>query len=164
MKIGVISVPHSGTHFMHWHLLADVDHYVSHCFPATREHWRSEAARCDLVIVPLRHPLAIAKSWKNRQRRLAEELPAYLDELQRFIDSAPVSLLTIDQPRVRDSQLERINRWLYRHGGAPLDAEGWPVVRQPDAYQWPGLSLTPAERAEIPFTDPFRRFYDPWTS
>lgn len=73
------------------------------------------------IIIPLRHPLLVAVSWKVRQKPI-EVLVSLWGFLIGFIDPHSPLYLCIDKSN-RDSQLDNINDVL----GLNLDTS-WPVV------------------------------------
>lgn len=133
----IASVHHTGTNFVWQHLLngmTEVGMNYSHyaippvCIGFVRihcdllqhdylEYWLKHA----LCIVPLRHPLTVAVSWKARDKDLSE-LPGQWQILKNEVDPHDPMYLPIDSPD-RMNWLDRISRNM----GQELQTD-WPVV------------------------------------
>ena len=156
--IAILSIPHSGTHFLAHYLLASEDPFYSHVWPHRVDDydgWLYHASRCEHVVVPLRHPHAIATSWKRRGKDLGE-LERYFGVMEKVVDLLLEPLyLPIDAPRYRNGQLQKLSDALGRQ--RPLWTD-WPIVRE--AKDYPPAELTDDERDAIPVRTPFTQFYD----
>ena len=73
------------------------------------------------AIVPLRHPLSCAKSWKSRRRPISEMMK-YWENLIQNMDPYDPYYLPIDQDD-RDEYLARINKSL----GTDFKTD-WPII------------------------------------
>lgn len=128
--IVVPTIPHTGTHFMRYHLLVDHHNLVEHIWPKQVDLWWP-MFKNNPILVPLRDPWQVAMSWKKRAHLPGalqlEELPIWWRLLIDVIDPLRPYYLPIDQPMVRDRCLERINSQL----GLNL-ATDWPVIRETD--------------------------------
>lgn len=156
MTIAVLSIPHSGTHFAKSLFNPE---YLSHVFPDTVDEWIKGAREQDMVIVPLRHPFAILKSWKNiRPGRIQAEMAHYFELLERVVDRELACgvpfYLPVDLPGERDDCLEAIN--IYAGREYKTD---WQPVRQAHPYELPGQLLKVKDLELLPITVPFTRFY-----
>lgn len=137
----VLSIPHTGTHFVRDHLLADYECEALHIWPDQREIWFERMLTVDKVIVPIRHPIEVAKSWKRRGKN-PQELPTWWRLLTGVVDPAKPRYLALDQPGVRNWQLADINL------NFDLDLKtDWPVVREVDGHHVEDVELTPKEMA-----------------
>ena len=166
--IVVASVHHTGTNFVWQHLLAgvpevgmDYGRYSTyqppkngfvriHCDRAQHEYLQWWLNRC-VCIVPLRHPISVAESWKARGKDLSE-LAGQWQILKNEVDPHDPMYLPVDSP-------ERMN-WLdtiSRHVNQELQT-GWPVVMSCHK----SAQLTDDERASVLETMAdgfFNRFY-----
>ena len=165
--IYVLTIPSTGTHFVRDHLLqGQTDVYCRHIWPDNPEEWAKPIVeKSDRIIVPLRHPYEVAKSWARRPDRglpLAD-LRLWWRTLVHQVDPLRPHYLPLDT-RERDFYLQDINRDL----GLRLKTD-WPIVREADgtdgsAYddvllEGPDLVLACdiiADRELLPF---FARFW-----
>ncbi len=155
----VPTIPHTGTHFIRDHLLAKQEHYVQHLWPKSRSILGQMAA-VHQTIVPLRHPILVARSWKSRQKNI-HELPDYWYALIQYIDPHRPSYLPLDSPH-RDTWLKRLNNDL----GTQL-ATDWPSMVDADSDKIARLPLTDAETDDVvemmvAMADFFNRWYENW--
>ena len=151
------SVWHTGTHFMVDQVVPDFtphhfDHRTwiagspvgdiqvrCHCEPAyenSLKRWGKEA-QC---LVPIRHPMSVAESWKargkvNRFSELAEQWML----LKKYISPHNPLYLPVDSPD-RESWLEKIRIFL----DSDIQTD-WPVVMSSNK----SATLTEAERATV---------------
>ena len=150
----IASVHHTGTNFVWQHLLngmtevgMNYSHYVIppaylcfvriHCDLLQHkylEYWMKRA-HC---IVPMRHPLSVAASWKARDKDLSE-LPGQWQILKNEVALYDPMYLPIDSPD-RNNWLHAISR--------KIDQEiqtDWPVVMSCNK----SAELTEAEREAV---------------
>ena len=96
--IVVTSVPHSGTHFVAHHLLEELPNkrslgyfsppapttgkYVCHTYDESMQDLTNALDNGNPCIVPIRHPLKVAVSWKRRGKDPNDAIPFW----QRLID------------------------------------------------------------------------------
>ena len=110
----VASVHHSGTHFMNDEIFSQFDarsldhrNLIAgppaenikiriHCEPETVDRLGGWCSRYE-VVVPLRHPLAVATSWKARGKDL-ERLVCQWNILKNIVDEHDPMYLPIDSP------------------------------------------------------------------
>ncbi len=167
MKMLLISVPHSGTHFVRYHLLKGFGStlHAEHIWPG-REHDLATMARKRPTIIPLRHPVSVAQSWKDRgnQAKKLGELRDFWARLIEYIDPHNPNYLPLDSP-ARAMYLDDFNN---RHGyGLTTD---WPIVRHPDGSDsCPDYKREPLTKGEMnvalkvfmEFSQFFSRWYNP---
>jgi hypothetical protein len=131
--IVVPSVPHSGTHFLKDHLLHGLETWVRHPYPVEQPKIIELLDAGNPAIVPWRDPDAVRASWlrrgKDPNNYAGWSLTRWYEEqaklLRPYIDIGDIAILNIDNPEVRDDQLERINYQL----GLELKTD-WPVIRR----------------------------------
>ena len=156
MLIALLSIPHTGTHFVRDRLLrpAGIDYIDRHIWPdpgryESLRHRVEEYKRAGAIITPIRHPLAVAKSWKRRGRPI-NELAQWWRQLVKQIDPLGPYYLPLDS-KLRDAALDKINRDLALN----LDPLDWPVLRDP-TREYPPADLTDQERSLV-----LSEHYDP---
>lgn len=160
----VPSVPHTGTHFVRDHLLAGcpVPVKCEHIYPNSRVDLERIAGQAGVTtIVPLRHPMAVALSWKQRGKELAL-LPDYWRRLVTHIDRHEPCYLPVDHP-CRDAFLDRLNARLRARHDFEVQAGDWPVLRDdtPKAVAWLDLGELSTTADLMRELDRFfMRFYD----
>lgn len=177
MECGILiiaSVPHTGSHFLidliGYEVMrdkADIRHEVErnqrvyrfhHVYDGESMEWLLKYGNIAPVISPLRHPMSVAQSWKNRGKPIDKhEVHAPMVRLfQNLIDlSKKVNMrfLPLDSPD-RDQYLRRISdvarrnfktQWAY-YGPGPVN---------------PTVPLTQSDRDAVDnlMTDPFFRLY-----
>lgn len=138
MMIVVAGVHHTGNNFVWQHLLKGMTQVGMNYDPSGRKRPPENGfvrIHCDLsqhnylewwisrylCIVPLRHPLTVARSWKARDKDLSL-LPVQWQILKKEVDPHEPMYLPLDSP-------DRMN-WLdtiSRNMGQELQT-GWPVV------------------------------------
>jgi hypothetical protein len=129
MKVVVPSVMHSGTHVLRYKILRAFfkDNEDTCLFNANSKHemvgfhvdelYRFIEDMDSQVIVPMRHPRRIAKSWKSRERipartpYCAENLYSQLEQLQDLDKYNPM-YVHIDMPEIRDKQVQELGALL----------------------------------------------------
>lgn len=141
-EILITSIPHTGTHFCRDHLLAGRSFHITHFIwefeqPAHTEKICAWMAMLP-TIIPMRHPLAVAVSWKRRMRPL-EQLPLAFQTLELRLDPLKPLYLPLDTPK-REAFLDEIEKAI---GGDPLPRD-WPVIRGNEEKLGPA-ELTDAE-------------------
>lgn len=163
----VPTIPYTGTHFMRDHLLAGLETDVRHIWDNRMEKWAERIAAGHPIIVPLRHPINVAMSWKRREhlggsRLRVMNLPDWWRRLSGMIDPARPYYLPLDLPHRREACLDNINKNL----GLEL-ATDWPVIREKFSGDYGSGCLDP-EEIEVAVTqvyqelEPFfSRWYDP---
>ena len=128
--IVVPTVPHTGTHFMRDHLLAELDCYVRHVHPSDEPKLLELLEAGNPCIVPVRDRWSVLESWirhdKDPRAFCGLSLPEWFEALDALIWPYSPLLLAIDNPEIRDEQLAMINNTL----GTVLTTD-WPIVRQP---------------------------------
>lgn len=129
--IVVPTVPHTGTHFMRDHLLADVECYVRHPHPLDEPKLRELLEAGNPCLVPMRDRWEVTVSWirhdKNPGNYLGWSLPEWFEQLDALIWPYSPLILHIDDLAARDHELAIINNTL----GLELETD-WPIIRQPD--------------------------------
>ena len=166
----IASVPHSGSHFLidliDYTVLPDesmLSHAVErnqrfyrfhHVYGGESMEWLLKYGKLAPVISPLRHPMAVAQSWKNRGKPIAEHavhapMVRLFHNLIELSKRVRMYFLPLDHPE-RERYLRRIaevagrnfkTQWSY-YGPGPVNPE---------------IALTQADRdavAEL-MTDPF---------
>lgn len=166
----IASVPHTGSHFLidliDYAILrdeADIKHALErnhkvyrfhHVYGGESMEWLLKYGSMAPVISPLRHPMDVAQSWKNRGKPIIEhkvhapmiELFHSLIELSKRI---PMHFLPLDHPN-REQYLKRISAVAGRTFKTRWDRFG-PVPKNPHK------ELTEAEIEAVSdlMTDPF---------
>lgn len=158
-----LTIPRTGTHFLTT-LLEDYEAKVVHIWPKEVDTWSQLLHAGDPIIVPLRHPLEVAKSWKRREIGPGDtlkvlDLPQWWRLLIGVVDPAHPYYLPLDVPD-RDNYLARICLL------ADVDLEtDWPVLREDGAPPAdPAVELTMEEWSSVTETIRdhlafFQRFY-----
>ena len=128
--IVVPTVPHTGTHFMRDHLLAELECHVGHPYPADQEKFYELLEAGHPCIVPTRRPWDVLESWirhgKDPRDFGGYSLPEWYDVQAGLVMDYDPLYLAIDDIVMRDEQLAMINNTL----GTVLTTD-WPIVRQP---------------------------------
>jgi hypothetical protein len=140
-----LTIPGTGTHFLR-ELLKDEESNVVHIWPNEVEVWSQALHEHDpSIIVPLRHPMEVAKSWKRRPGRGLEldKLPYWWQYMIGLVDPAKPWYLPLDVPD-RDGYLDQINFDL----GLSLKTD-WAVKREELASIPVDSKLTPVERRRV---------------
>jgi len=155
----VPTIPHTGTHFIRDHLLAGQEHYVQHLWPKSRVQL-SQMATTYRTIVPLRHPILVARSWKSRDKDI-RELPDYWYALIQYIDPHEPQYLPLDSPN-RDGELACLNLRF----GTSFKTD-WPVMADDDSAKLARVPLTDSETEDVvemmvAMADFFNRWYKDW--
>ena len=137
----ILGVPHTGNHFM---LALLPGAKQEHCWPnpTPAGMWRHLLYAAEAVVCPMRHPLAVAKSWKKRGKAITD-LDDYWREQVEVIDREHPHYITLDRPEIRDDQVQAINEDL----GLELNAGDWPVLR--DRVIHNATELTEDERGYV---------------
>ena len=120
LVLRVLSVPHSGTRFLHtvlqsagyreqWYKTAKPGDFVFAHFYGERDY---NPVIYELhqypTLIPLRRFSEVAASWERRGKRLAHLRESW-DEMQDFIQAHPdVYLLHVDDPTKRDREIQAI--------------------------------------------------------
>lgn len=157
--IVVPTIPHTGTHFIRDHLLSAHEHHVEHLWPLSRVTL-AELAANHRTIVPLRHPMLVARTWKSQNKDI-KELPDWWYALIQYIDPHEPAYLPLDSPQ-RDGFLQDLNRQL-----DTMLSTDWPVLPRYEGGLRPRVPLTDAETEDVvemmvgmaPF---FNRWYEDW--
>ncbi len=155
MMVVIASVHHTGTNFVWQHLLNGMTQVGMNYDPSGRNRPPKNAfvrIHCDFgqyqylewwcrqfpVIVPMRHPLTVAESWKARDKDLSP-LPAQWNILKNEVHQYNPLYLPIDHPD-REAWLDAIRRKL----GIQIQTD-WPVVMSCNK----SAELTDEERADV---------------
>ncbi len=139
----ILGVPHTGNHFM-LALLPGAKQQHPWPNPTKSGEWLGLLDEAAAVICPMRHPLLVAKSWKQRGKDITDELEQFWRAQVDVIDRCgKVHYLCLDLPDVRGWQLELINSDL----DLELDPGDWPVLR--DHRILPPTELTQGEREYV---------------
>jgi len=137
--IVVPAVPHVGAHFMR-QLLVGTGHqiHLEHPYPgAATERIRDHLLAGHPCIMPLRHPIRVAHSWKRYGKDLEDYAGASFAQwwgVMGLVMPFDPYYLALDAPLVRDQQLANINNNL----GLEL-ATDWTPVRQEGAENLPDV-------------------------
>jgi hypothetical protein len=143
----IASVPHSGSRFLQrllgWKFL--------HVYDGES---LDEITQHELIAVPLRHPIAVAESWKRRGKPIAEH-PKHEPMVRMFrnlierVDPLGPIYLPLDNGHREAALLE-----LGLRTGRLLATDWRPVT---DDIEFPAVSLTEHERAAVTelMADPF---------
>lgn len=119
MIICVPTVQHTGSFFVTRHLLDGypeqpirTDNYASgvyfdHVNPEKRVFWQPLLDCANAIIVPLRHPVIVAESWRRKGKPL-DDMYAQWDMLIDFVDPYQPAYLPLDVD-IRDAHLGAIN-------------------------------------------------------
>jgi hypothetical protein len=129
IRVVVPSVMHSGTHVLRYKILrAFFKDNEDTClfnantknelvwFHVDQEH-RHVECQDSIVVIPMRHPRRIAKSWKSRERTPArrpyneENLYSQLSQ-QMDLDKYNPLYVHIDMPEIRDKQVQELSELL----------------------------------------------------
>lgn len=125
----VATVHHTGTHFIEEDILSDFDarslNYCGkiagpsgknikiriHLEPANTENLTEWCSQCE-VVVPMRHPISVAESWKARPKKMTqmtqEDLIIQWNILKSVVDPHHPIYLPLDVPD-RDNWLQALN-------------------------------------------------------
>ncbi len=164
----VTSIPRSGTNFTRYHLL-EGEKVLSMHFWAGYLQECLDLTKSRPTIIPLRHPLKVAGSWKNYnvgyyathplviERWPLRNLPGLWGQLRE--DFAPLNpqFLPIDSPR-REEHLEILNKNL----GTEFKTD-WPMISERNVTICPRVELTDDERNSVcDMMDKDRGFFGQW--
>ena len=153
----VTSIPHTGTFFVRDSLLAGEESTAAH-------FWNQHLAEClDMMvthrtIVPLRHPILVARSWKSRHRDLSA-LPALWAQMLLQIAPLEPAFLPLDSPS-RDEWLGALN---VRFGTA-FETD-WAIFRSADKVARVPLTDTETDHVVemmVGMASFFNRWYESW--
>ena len=155
-QILVPTIPHTGTHFMRDHLLKEPGlARVEHIYPNSCVDLEA-IAKVSPTIIPLRHPLLVAESWKRRAKDVFE-LPMWWSNLVTYFDPHGPFYLCLDKPEIRDGQLADINRDL------EMELEtNWPVLREMKTPRGPHKLSTEEACSVAETAHALRHFFSRW--
>lgn len=111
-RFRLLSVPHSGTRFVRTNLVRagfdPVNDFLQQHFTGHINHWIIYGQQSP-AIIPIRPYKEVEKSWQRRGR-YDPPLDQVWSEMDRFIAEAeaPVLLLHIEDPELRDQELQAI--------------------------------------------------------
>lgn len=137
----VTSVPHCGTHFVRDELLKNYHGAIHtvHTYPAAMSELVKRLAIGEPCIVPVRHPITAARSWKHRGKDCLESIP-FWERLIDQVDKYEPFYLALDQHLMRGPQLQEISNVL----SVELKTD-WPVIREAGITDGPRPELTTDE-------------------
>lgn len=146
----IASVPHTGSRFVQRLLGCEFVHvYAGESLERIKRH--------DLIVVPLRHPMRVAESWKRRGKPIAEHpvhepMLAMWRNLIEVIDPLKPVYVPID-----NGQRELALKGLGRRIGRMLETD-WEPVTDTDIPR-PDVTLSDYERLAVVelMADPFFR-------
>lgn len=150
----ILSIMHSGTHFIKDHLLKDRPVKYHHIGEEVDDMLRKAEAEPNLL-VPMRHPLATATTWKRRARPM-DWMPECFELLATVVAALDVWYIPLDVSD-RDSYIDAINSSL----GWNMDPAGWPLIGHlPQHRTW---ELDEADRdILIPVLEKHSEFWMRW--
>ena len=152
----VLSVEHSGTRFVKNTLLRGHSRAYHHLVPKHRQFISQLRDKHEFVLVPLRHPMEIARSWARRGMNLGH-LALRFDMLRTMFEVKEPLWIPVDIEE-RDEYVEKA----IKATGAKLTPAGWPRVgheRANEDYMMTEdeiSTIMPAVERNLDF---FERFY-----
>lgn len=162
----VTSVPHSGTHFVVYELLKDYTDvrdddfkaglwkYQSHTYSNAMDELKRLLSQGHPCIVPVRHPVLVAQSWKRRGKEPLESIPFWSRLINEIHQYHPF-YIPIDMMYARDAALSVINQRLK----IKLETD-WPIVRDSGPRDTKILLSKKEESEILGFMDEEPRFFE----